>query len=46
MINHHDTIFAEIPGSFSSQMYQDLQKEMIAYTVGESFTDNYNLFYH
>lgn len=47
MINHHDTLlFAGKPESFSFQVYQGLQEEMIAYTVAESVTDNYNLFFH
>lgn len=37
-------LFAEKPGSFSSQVYQGLQEEMIAYTVAESVTDNDKLF--
>lgn len=38
--------FAEKPGSFSSRVHQGLQEEMIAYTIAESVTDNYNLFFH
>lgn len=36
--------FAEKPGSFSSQVYQGLQEEIIAYTVVESVINNYKLF--
>lgn len=35
--------FAKKAGSFSSQVYQGLQEEMIAYTIAESVPDNYNV---
>lgn len=35
---------AQKPGSFSSQVYQGLQDEVIAYIVTEPITDNYIYF--